>query len=101
MGNRREPPDDHGDAFNEDLCRILLGDFLLVKTSGTAAGSPPEDVLRHARPLLDELARIAREFEWEPDRSPEAVQANARRLRDIVATLADLLGMPLGGRTAA
>jgi hypothetical protein len=96
-----EPPEECGDAFNEDLSRILLGEFLTAGVGATVPGNSPRDVLRHAGPLLDELARIARAFERNPDRTPRAVQADARRIRQIAATLAELLGLPRAGRAAA
>jgi hypothetical protein len=85
-----EPADDHTDAINEDLSRILLGEFLLLGAHVDMAG-PSEDVRRQARPLLEELTRIARRIEWDTGRSADEVQTDGRRLRQIAATLTDLL----------
>jgi hypothetical protein len=96
-----EPADDRGDALNEDLSRILLGEFLLCGAPPDGPPAPSEEVLRQARPLLDELARIARELEGSTEHTADGVKAEARRIRHIVAVLADLLTPSRVGRAAA
>src|SRR5262249_32486160 len=101
MRKAGEPPDDHGDAFNEDLSRILLGEFPL-EGAGAGAPSPAADhVRRQAGPLLEELTLIGREMEGATGRPPADVQADGRRIREIAAALVDLLALSRAGRSAA
>jgi hypothetical protein len=63
----REWLDERRAAFNEDLSRILLGEPLPWREGANAPAIGPEDFLRQARPLIEELAQLARQLEWGAD----------------------------------
>jgi hypothetical protein len=70
--------DERRDAFNEDLARILLGDFGEGEPDTPAACV--EDFVRRGRPLLVELTQCARELQGD----------GGGRIREIAAELAEL-----------
>jgi hypothetical protein len=78
---------DGSDAFNEDLGRILLGEC--GREPGPARGQTAglKEVLRRARPLVEELHRLARQVGWQAGAVPD----QARRFQALVASLADLV----------
>jgi hypothetical protein len=78
-------PDDGLEALNEDLGRILLGEGCGSHRDRRKPGL--KEVLRQARPLVEELARLARQMEWQA----EGVPPQARRFRNLAASLADLM----------
>jgi hypothetical protein len=96
-----ERPEEKGDALNEDLSRILLGECLPLRIHPDAPPGGLGDLLRQARPLAEELARVARRLEGKADRAPKEVTADARRIREVAAALSDLLDLFVEGRAAA
>jgi hypothetical protein len=74
----REWREEHRAAFNEDVSRILLGEPLPWREGAGAPAIGPEDFVRQARPLIEELTQLARQLEWGAD--PESALARAREL---------------------
>jgi hypothetical protein len=101
MRKAGEPADEHVDAFNEDLARILLGESLPLRASGTPPASDCVDVLRQARPLAEDLARLARQLEASAVRAAPEMTREIRRIREVATSLAEILSLSRIGRGAA
>jgi hypothetical protein len=87
--------DERRAALNEDLSRILLDE---PRPGAEAAALGPEDFLRQARPLVEELARLARQLEWNADHQHVRARAGemppeARRIRALAAALTDIFDL--------
>jgi hypothetical protein len=52
------------DAFNEDLSHILLGEDPPSRTRPPAPPPDLEELLRRARPLVQELVALVQQFQW-------------------------------------
>ncbi len=93
--------DDRRAALNEDLSRILLGEPPSWRSDGSARGPDLGDCLRQARPLVAELAQLARRLAWSSDyeEAPGAAREalpQARRIREIATTLTGIFDVPAG-----
>jgi hypothetical protein len=71
--------DERRDAFNEDLARILLGDFCEGQAD-TPAECLLEHLLRRGRPLAAELAELAGKLEGEAGGRIRAIAAELTQL---------------------
>jgi hypothetical protein len=88
--------DERRAALNEDLSRILLGEPPPWRQGAGAPALGPEDFLRQARPLIEELTQLARQLEWGADVEQDLARTGemppeARRIRDIATALTGVL----------
>jgi hypothetical protein len=82
-------------ALNDDLSRILLDEPRPWRSGAEAPALGLEDFLRQARPLVEELARLARQLEWNAQGQHARARAGemrpeARRIRAIATALTDI-----------
>jgi hypothetical protein len=89
------PPasEEGSDALNEDISRILLGEPLRRRSRSTDPPLALEDFLRQARPLIEELTRLAQRVACDGEgrgggRDGKTLPA-ARRLQVLAHALAD------------
>jgi hypothetical protein len=88
--------DERRAALNEDLARILLGEGRSEEIGEADGDADLKEIFRQARPLVEELAQLARQMEWQTELEPRPERAGevspqALRFRTLAVTLSDLI----------
>jgi hypothetical protein len=83
-------PDVSGDAFNEEVSRILLGEGGRGPATAAARPANGEELLEQTRALVEELRYLTKILSWGGGAGAAPADTTARRIREIAATLTDL-----------
>jgi hypothetical protein len=82
-------------AFDEDLCRILLGEQPQWRKPAKAPGRKLRDLLRQARPLVEELSSYVRyEYNDEDLIGSQDAPPVSRRMEELAVALTSLFDRP-------